>query len=43
MKKCCERDHNNHGNCHIHAAPGVLRIQHKGMGDFIDELRTCGY
>lgn len=23
--KCCEYDHNSDGNCHIHAAPGILR------------------
>lgn len=24
-RPCCERDHNNDGNCDIHAAPGVPR------------------
>ena len=23
--KCCEHDHDNDGNCHIHSAPGVYR------------------
>jgi hypothetical protein len=24
---CCERDTDNDGNCHIHSAPGVLRVE----------------
>lgn len=23
--KCCERDHDNDGNCDVHSSPGVLR------------------
>jgi hypothetical protein len=23
--KCCERDHNEDGNCDIHSSPGVFR------------------
>ena len=26
-EQCCERDHNNDGNCDIHSAPGVLRSE----------------
>lgn len=28
-ERCCERDHNNDGNCDIHESPGVLREPHK--------------
>lgn len=26
-RQCCRFDHNYDGNCHVHSAPGVLRIQ----------------
>lgn len=29
VQQCCKYDHNYDGNCHIHSAPGVLRIQEK--------------
>lgn len=27
MTKCCDHDHNEDGNCHIHSAPGVSRLE----------------
>lgn len=38
--KCCHRDHNNDGNCDVHASPGVPRLALSEMEARVDALLT---
>ncbi len=36
-EQCCERDHNHDGNCDIHSAPGVLRLNKQRTNDLVGD------